>query len=117
MKKSFIAAAIIGFAALGTANASEMSQDMNFMTDHEMHDVTGARLAKKFTTAAAMRIVLNKALEHELKGHQKNALVKFARVLINSRVVYTRARFARIIEDTIQLSQSLPGRFTPGNTH
>jgi hypothetical protein len=53
MKKSFIAAAIVGFATLGTAQASETKQDMHFMNDDEMHEASGAKLGGGYSKQEA----------------------------------------------------------------
>ena len=99
MKKSFIAAAIIGFAVLGTANASEVNQDLNFMTDHEMHDVSGAKLKWGFSWHQAMNVVKKEANKQKLKPVFHTTLQGFARNLIASKTVYDRKKFTKIISD------------------
>jgi len=109
MKKNFLAAAIIGFATLGTANASEMNQDLNqdlnFMTDHEMHNVTGAQLEAGFSFREAMLIVNRRADRLGLNIRQRARLGIFAQKLINSRTTYDKRTFVRMIAIEATLSK------------
>ena len=101
MKKNFLVAAIIGFVTLGTANASEvnqdLNQDLNFMTDHEMHDVTGARLKRGFSWGQAMLIVNRQAEQKNIRTGQWAYLGLFAQTLIYSKKTYDVPTFTKII--------------------
>ena len=108
MRKSFIAAAIIGFATLGTANASEVNQNLNFMTDHEMHDVSGAKLKSAFSWHQAMNVVDKYAKKRGLRYSSHERLEGYARRLIASKTVYDRKKFTNHISKkafTLHLAQ------------
>jgi hypothetical protein len=95
MKKSFIAAAIVGFATLGTAQASETTQGMHFMSDHEMHMVSGAWLVRGFSYNDAMQYA--KWLKDKLgfTPAQHKRLKQEAHKMASSKKRYTVSEFKK----------------------
>ena len=106
MKKSFIAAAIVGFATLGTAQASETTQGMHFMSDHEMHLVSGAWIVRGFSYNDAMQYA--KWLKDKLgfTPAQHKTLRKEAHKIASSSTKYTVTEFKRQMLSTAMTMQA-----------
>ena len=96
MRKNLITAVIIGVTAFSTANAADTNQDVHFITEHEMQDVSGARLAAGFDQIDVIRVLT--------KTHKMSKLTYADRVKIGKRAsemmrdpnkVYTSRTFQR----------------------
>lgn len=100
MRKSLIAATIVGLAALGSAHASEVNQDMQFMTDHDMRDVSGARLAPGVSAQSLRLFTQFRYNQYKLNGNNKKKLMNTANELIRSKKLYSTEDFKYIINQS-----------------